>query len=458
MSKASFRASGTQQGLIENMQIMTGQKGDKLDKALTLREAASLGLVNLRRNSSGNVVPEIPSNPSDPVWSGVQTPHAPVDVSADGAFHTISITWDPPTYQGHSYAEILRAETDNPAQAVPIGETSANVYSDAVGKGFEAYYWVRFVNKNGLRGPFQSSSGLHAKTSPDVDEIIASATNFAIYNPAKPTEKEIIFGVTDDGKVAILEAVIKAATIQILHAEKITADYVKAGVSISAPVINGGSIAIGNNFAVTADGAMTAWSATLRYVTSLYGTFRYATIDQATIKNCVIEEDCDVRGTIYANKIVGDVISSGVVKIPSGIRLSSTGLTTVATLSAPGDRSHDAYLHCHGFHVRVNVKGGYYGGSDGNYVTGSCGGEIRLIDTNGVVVASMPFYVSEGSLTTHTTPICISGGFFAGKGVAVISVQVLIDYINARENSMAEVFVPEQSAIFSLIPKGSLLS
>ena len=308
MSKASFRASGTQQGLIENMQILTGQKGDKLDKALTLREAASLGLVNLRRNSSGNVVPEVPSNPSDPVWSGVQTPNAPVDVSADGAFHTISITWDPPTYQGHSYAEILRAETDNPAQAVPIGETSANVYSDAVGKGFEAYYWVRFVNKNGLRGPFQSSSGLHAKTSPDVDEIIASATNFAIYNPAKPTEKEIIFGVTDDGKVAILEAVIKAATIQIIHAEKITADYVKAGVSISAPVINGGSIAIGNNFAVTADGAMTAWSATLRYVTSYYGTFNYATINNATMKNCVIEKDCTVKGTIYAEKIVGDVV------------------------------------------------------------------------------------------------------------------------------------------------------
>ena len=42
MSKSSFRASGTPQGLTENMQILTGQKGDQLDKALTLREAAPL--------------------------------------------------------------------------------------------------------------------------------------------------------------------------------------------------------------------------------------------------------------------------------------------------------------------------------------------------------------------------------------------------------------------------------
>ncbi|OCQ43117.1 hypothetical protein A6767_01105 [Aeromonas veronii] len=55
MSKPTFRASNTQLGLTENMQILTGQKGDRLDKALTLREAAALGMVNLRRNGSGQI-------------------------------------------------------------------------------------------------------------------------------------------------------------------------------------------------------------------------------------------------------------------------------------------------------------------------------------------------------------------------------------------------------------------
>ncbi|WP_338771951.1 hypothetical protein [Aeromonas veronii] len=303
------------------MQILTGQKGDRLDKALTLREAAELGMVNLRRNGSGQIVPEIPpGNSGDPEWSGVQQPVAPTGVTADGAFHTITLTWDTPAYKGHSYAEILRAEVDNPSSAVAIGTTLANVYSDAVGKGFSAFYWVRFVNKNGMTGPLHGSSGLHAATSPDVDEIIASATNFAIYNPAKPAEKEIIFGVTDGGKVAIREAVIKAATIQIIHSEKITADYIKAGVSISAPLINGGQIDMGNAFmsggaaGFGKGGPYAAWGwgwYTMIYADGSVYTNRLRAeggyVRNMTIGNCTIDQDCVVNGTVYANRIVGDV-------------------------------------------------------------------------------------------------------------------------------------------------------
>lgn len=46
----------------------------------------------------------------------------------------------------------------------------------------------------------------------------------------------------------IAEAIIRKATIQIIQSEKITADYIKAGVSISAPLINGGQIDMGNAF------------------------------------------------------------------------------------------------------------------------------------------------------------------------------------------------------------------
>ncbi|MEG0176038.1 MAG: hypothetical protein RR721_20975, partial [Aeromonas sp.] len=165
MSKNTFRASSTQQGLTENMQILTGQKGDRLDKALTLREAASLGMLNLRRTAGGAVVPELPpANNVDPEWSGVQPPHAPVNVSVSGAFHTIVLTWDAPTYWGHAFAEVWRSGDDNLSHAVRVGTTLANVYADAVGKEFSAFYWVRFVNKNAMEGPYQGSEGLHAAT------------------------------------------------------------------------------------------------------------------------------------------------------------------------------------------------------------------------------------------------------------------------------------------------------
>lgn len=321
MSKPTFRASNTQQGLTENMQILTGQKGDRLDKALTLREAAALGMVNLRRNGSGQIFPELPPDkPTDSEWSGVQQPGAPTGVTADGAFHTITLTWDAPAYKGHSYAEILRSEVDNPASAVAIGTTLANVYSDSVGKGFAAFYWVRFVNKNGMVGPLHSTSGLYAVTSSRIEELITSATHFAIYNPAKPTEKEIIFGVTDGGKVAIREAVIKAATIQIIHSEKITADYIKAGVSISAPLITGGQIDMGNAF--MAGGAAGfgkggpyggwgwGWHTIIYSDGSLYTNRLRAEggyVKNMVIGNCTIEQDCIVKGTVYAERIVGDV-------------------------------------------------------------------------------------------------------------------------------------------------------
>ena len=335
--KATFRASNSPQGLTENMQILTGQKGDRLDKALTLREAAAIGMVNLRRNGSGQIVPELPPATSgDPEWSGVQQPVAPTGVTVDGAFHAVTLTWDAPAYNGHAFAEVWRAQENNLAKAVRVGTTLANVYSDAVGKGFKAFYWVRFVNKNAFAGPYQSTGGIPAETSRDVDSIIASANNFAIYNPAKPDQKEIIFGVTDDGKVAIREAVIKAATIQILHSEKITADYIKAGVSITTPLINGGQIDMGNAF--MAGGAAGfgkggpygswgwGWHTIIYSDGSIYTNKLNAEggyVKNMTIGNCVIEQDCVVKGTIYAERIVGDVCRSYALGPNSSIEVAA---------------------------------------------------------------------------------------------------------------------------------------
>lgn len=345
MSKATFRASADSKAVAENMQILTGQKGDKLDKALTYREAAAIGLLKLRRSGSGAIIPENPTPPErDPVWQGVEKPHAPVNVTADGAFHTVTLTWDIPTYKGHAFAEVWRAEFDdavadkgnNIAKAVRVGTTLANVYADAVGKGFKAFYWVRFVNKNGYNGPYQSALGLLAETSADVDEIIASATNFAIYNPTKPTEKEIIFGVTDDGKVGIREAVIKKATIQIIHSEKITADYIKAGVSISAPLISGGSFDMGN--AYMSGGAAgfglggpysgwgKGWNSIIYSDGSIYTNRLNAeggNIRDMRMERCVIAESCDVRGTLYAEKIVGDIVRTYAMGIGSVVTVEA---------------------------------------------------------------------------------------------------------------------------------------
>lgn len=413
--KATFRASNSPQGLTENMQILTGQKGDRLDKALTLREAAAIGMVNLRRNGSGQIVPELPPATSgDPEWSGVQQPVAPTGVTVDGAFHAVTLTWDAPAYNGHAFAEVWRAQENNLAKAVRVGTTLANVYSDAVGKGFKAFYWVRFVNKNAFAGPYQSTGGIPAETSRDVQDVLdaikgkienshlakelldpiqqvstvsekangldaalqeqgravsdlqngaqamwtvkaqagdikagiglvansdgtsqvaISASQVFVFDPNSSTPMAPLFAI-DNGQAVIAEAIIRKATIQILTSEKITADYVKAGVSISSPLINGGQIDMGNAFMAGGaagfgkGGPYGGWGwgwYTIIYANgSIYTNRLHAEggyVRNMTLGNCTIDQNCTILGTLEADRIVGDVTTlikpSGNFSIPA---------------------------------------------------------------------------------------------------------------------------------------------
>ncbi|MFQ1660591.1 DUF1983 domain-containing protein [Aeromonas veronii] len=485
--KATFRASNSPQGLTENMQILTGQKGDRLDKALTLREAVALGMVNLRRNGSGQIVPELPPATSgDPEWSGVQQPVAPTGVTVDGAFHAVTLTWDAPAYNGHAFAEVWRAQENDLAKAVRVGTTLANVYSDAVGKGFKAFYWVRFVNKNAFAGPYQSTGGIPAETSRDVQDVLdaikgkienshlakelldpiqqvpqlgeritiealelgeriteetqarasadqalstqistvsakangldaalqvqgravsdlqngaqamwsikaqagdikagiglvaksdgtsqvmVSASQFFVFNPNSPSATAPLFAI-DNGQTVIAEAIIRKATIQIIHSEKITADYIKAGVSISAPLITGGQFDMGNAF--MSGGAAGfgkggpyggwgwGWHTIIYSDGSLYTNRLNAEggyVRNMTIGNCTIDQNCIVHGTIFADRIVGDVTKmfthKGAFTIPAYNRarnlvLVQGGITFSRRVSGSGTIGLNLHVYLNG--------------------------------------------------------------------------------------------------------------
>ncbi len=168
--KPAYRAGRDQAATSENVELLTGQRGDRLDKAVTYRELAALGLSTLRQGAGGVFVPG--KNPELFPPGQMEFPHAPVNVIANGAFHTVLVEWDPPKYRGHAHAEIWRAEVDNQSDAVLVGTTSANLFSDAIGKGAKFYYWVRFVNGADDKGPFQGVNGVVAETSRDVQDIL----------------------------------------------------------------------------------------------------------------------------------------------------------------------------------------------------------------------------------------------------------------------------------------------
>lgn len=168
--KPAYRAGRDQAATVENVELLTGQRGDRLDKAVTFRELAALGLSTLRPGAGGVYVPG--KNPDLFPPGQMELPHAPVNVIANGAFHTVLVEWDPPQYRGHAHAEIWRAESDNQAEATLVGTSSANLFSDAIGKGAKFYYWVRFVNGKDDKGPFQGMQGVEAETSRDVQDIL----------------------------------------------------------------------------------------------------------------------------------------------------------------------------------------------------------------------------------------------------------------------------------------------
>ncbi|MCJ7930334.1 DUF1983 domain-containing protein, partial [Aeromonas sp. LsrichE-8G] len=167
-------------------------------------------------------------------------------------------------------------------------------------------------------GQITAGIGLIAK-SDGTSQVVVSASQFFVFNPNSPNATAPVFAI-DNGQTVIAEAIIRKATIQIIQSEKITADYVKAGVSISSPLINGGQIDMGNAF--MAGGAAGfgkggpyggwgwGWHTIIYADGGIYTNRLHAEggyVRNMTIGNCTIDEDCVVRGTIYANRIVGDI-------------------------------------------------------------------------------------------------------------------------------------------------------
>ncbi|MBL0487382.1 DUF1983 domain-containing protein [Aeromonas caviae] len=181
-------------------------------------------------------------------------------------------------------------------------------------------------------GQISSGIGLIAK-SDGTSQVAISASQVFVFNPNSSTPMAPLFAI-DNGQAVIAEAIIRKATIQILTSEKITADYIKAGVSMSAPAISGGSINMGNAFlsggaaGFGKGGPYASWGFgwyTMIYADGSIYTNRLRAeggyVKNMTMNNCTIEQDCEVKGTVYAQKIVGDIVRTYALNPASPVQL-----------------------------------------------------------------------------------------------------------------------------------------
>lgn len=158
-------------------ETLTGATGDKLEKALTLRDLEALDLVTIQKglNKQGGQFTNI-IKVGDTVTEA-DLPAKPVNFGAVGTYSNILLSWDTPTYKGHSTTEIYRSDTDVLGASVFIGSTISSLYGDPVGTNSSYYYWIRHVNINGDKGPYNDTSGVFAETAPDIDYLLEQLAN-----------------------------------------------------------------------------------------------------------------------------------------------------------------------------------------------------------------------------------------------------------------------------------------
>jgi len=149
-------------------ETLIGAKGNGLEKAVTFRDLENLELVSIRRSLDGRNFIFDPIDPGTGGDDDVVTPTQPTNFQAIGGFTSILLTWDYPTYPGHSFTEIWRAETNVLGEAALLVGTNSLNYSDIPGNNFSGYYWIRHVNVNNTPGPFNDTAGTLGETAEDV--------------------------------------------------------------------------------------------------------------------------------------------------------------------------------------------------------------------------------------------------------------------------------------------------
>jgi hypothetical protein len=166
------------------LDVREGHVGDKMDSNVTYRDLVLLGLAQdatgsvqynptAVRGNGNTVIPNgVDPDGYDPTID-LTPPPPPENVVASGSIGVIFVTWDQPAYKNHQLAEVWRSETDNIGDAVRIATSSSQGYMDSPNaKEFTYYYWIRFVSKANVNGPYSQESA-SAKASTDPKELIA---------------------------------------------------------------------------------------------------------------------------------------------------------------------------------------------------------------------------------------------------------------------------------------------
>lgn len=155
------------------LDVREGRTGDKLDANVTFRDLVNAGLAGLQPVGGGSSsrLPIVP--PSAAVDDGydpttdLTPPPAPLGFAAVGMFAAIKLSWLLPNIENYAYTEVWRHTENVLGNAVRIGTTPNQLYTDYVGNRQTYYYWIRFVTQADITGPYNGTNGVAATSADD---------------------------------------------------------------------------------------------------------------------------------------------------------------------------------------------------------------------------------------------------------------------------------------------------
>lgn len=112
---------------------------------------------------------------SPPEEVNLTVPVAVLNLTASGAYSSNTLTWETRPSKFFGQNNIYRAEVDDFGMAAQIGSTLGDVYTDYVGNGIKAYYWVRTISKFGVEG--ELSPSVYAETSVNIPYLLEQLTD-----------------------------------------------------------------------------------------------------------------------------------------------------------------------------------------------------------------------------------------------------------------------------------------
>lgn len=108
----------------------------------------------------------------------LRPPPAPTGLVTTGQPAAIRLNWNAPpgNYANLNYTEIWRAAVNDIAQAAPVGRADGREFTDPVGPGKTLYYWIRYVSRAAIPGPYNNSTGTVGASDAEVEHLLQVLT------------------------------------------------------------------------------------------------------------------------------------------------------------------------------------------------------------------------------------------------------------------------------------------